>query len=70
MTDIYKEQKDEVEIRTNQLKERRKKQCRNQNCREYITPINERVANVTNIVIGESWENLKVVFAMLVLVCF
>ena len=47
MTDIYKEQKDEVEIRTNQLKERRKKQCRNQNCREYITPINERVANVT-----------------------
>ena len=47
MTDIYKEQKDEVEIRINQLKERRKKQCRNQNCREYITPINERVANVT-----------------------
>ena len=70
MTDIYKEQKDEVEIRINQLKERRKKQCRNQNCREYITPINERVANVTNIVIGESWENLKVVFAILVLVCF
>ena len=47
MTDIYKEQKDEVEIRINQLKERRKKQCGNQNCREYITPINERVANVT-----------------------
>ena len=47
MTDIYKEQKDEVEIRINQLKERRKKQCRNQNCREYIRPINERVANVT-----------------------
>ena len=70
MTDIYKEQKDEVEIRINQLKERRKKQCRNQNCREYITPLNERVANVTNIVIGESWENLKVVFAILVLVCF
>ena len=33
MIDIYKEHKDEVEIRIKQLKERRKEQCRNQNCR-------------------------------------
>ena len=74
MTDIYKEQKDELEIRINQLKERRKKQCRNQNCRE-IYNTNKRTyskcnSTLTNIVTDESWEDLKVVFATLVLVCF
>ena len=44
MVDIYKEQKDKVEIRIKQLKERRNKQCRNQNYRKRYNT-NKRTCN-------------------------
>ena len=47
MIDIYKEQKDKVEIRIKQLKERRKNNAEIKIAEKYITPINERVQNVT-----------------------
>ena len=47
MIDIYKEQKDKVEIRIKQLKERRKNNAEIKIAEKYITPINERVENVT-----------------------
>ena len=47
MIDIYKEQKDEVEIRIKQLKERRKNNAEIKITEKYITPINEQVPNVT-----------------------
>ena len=75
MTDIYKEQKDEVEIRINQLKKRKKKKTMQKSKLQRIYNTNKRTCSkcnstLTNIVIGKSWENLKVVFAILVLVCF
>ena len=75
MTDIYKEQKDEVEIRINQLKKRKKKKTMQKSKLQRIYNTNKRTCSkcnstLTNIVIGESCENLKVVFAILVLVCF
>ena len=47
MIDIYKEQKDEVEIRIKQLKERRKNNAEIKITEKYITPTNKRVPNVT-----------------------
>lgn len=52
MTDIYKEQKDEVEIRIKQLKYRRrnKETCKETCCKiakKHIIQINERETDVT-----------------------